>query len=140
MAPKRELRGRMLPVDVPEWEPLLNLAPDHIDDFMWMFSVELKDGTRLQAHKHCWTRGTAERPMDALRDAAPDFARAVGSRGERRGLRFKERIPFDDDDPTWSGERVLFFGVDLEEFMVIHAMKLRDRYRAAHEEARRWRR
>jgi hypothetical protein len=25
-------RGRTLPVDVPEWEPLLNLAPDHVVD------------------------------------------------------------------------------------------------------------
>lgn len=47
----------MLPVDVPEWEPLLNSAPDHVHDFMWMYSVELKDGTRLQAYKHYWTRG-----------------------------------------------------------------------------------
>jgi hypothetical protein len=40
----------------PEWEPLLNFAPDHVIDFMWMFAVELTDGTRLQAYKHYWTR------------------------------------------------------------------------------------
>ena len=40
----------------PEWEPLLNVASRHIDEFMWMFAVELADGTRLQAYKHHWTR------------------------------------------------------------------------------------
>lgn len=38
------------------WAPLLELAPDDIDDFMWMFEVELEDGTPLQAYKHRWTR------------------------------------------------------------------------------------
>ncbi|HET7507797.1 MAG TPA: hypothetical protein VFJ53_05510 [Solirubrobacterales bacterium] len=47
----------MLSVRDPEWEPLLNLAPDHVGDFMWMFTVLLTDGTRLQAYKHYWTRG-----------------------------------------------------------------------------------
>ena len=46
----------MLSLDEPEWEPLLNLAPDHVVDFMWMYAVELTDGTRLQAYKHYWTR------------------------------------------------------------------------------------
>ncbi|HET8813902.1 MAG TPA: hypothetical protein VFM51_02980 [Solirubrobacterales bacterium] len=46
----------MLPVDAPEWEPLLNLAPDHVVDFMWMGTIQLADGTRLQAYKHHWTR------------------------------------------------------------------------------------
>ncbi|MGN6254531.1 MAG: hypothetical protein ACTHO8_06070 [Solirubrobacterales bacterium] len=46
----------MLSADEPEWEPLLNFAPDHVVDFMWMFAVELTDGTRLQAYKHYWTR------------------------------------------------------------------------------------
>jgi hypothetical protein len=46
----------MLPVDAPEWEPLLNFAPDHVADFMWMYAVELTDETRLQAYKHYWMR------------------------------------------------------------------------------------
>ena len=54
-SPNRK-RGRTLPVDVPEWEPLLNFAPDHIGDFMWMDTVQLTDGTRLQVYKHYWTR------------------------------------------------------------------------------------
>jgi|SRR4051812_13219878 len=46
----------MLSLRDPEWEPLLNFARDHVDDFMWMYAVELTDGTRLQAYKHYWTR------------------------------------------------------------------------------------
>jgi hypothetical protein len=47
----------MLDVRVPEWEPLVDLAPLHLGDFMWMFAVELRDRTRLQAYKHWWHRG-----------------------------------------------------------------------------------
>lgn len=56
MPSRKAIRGRRLKVDAPEWEPLLNLAPDHIDDFMWMGTVQLTDGTRLQMYKHYWTR------------------------------------------------------------------------------------
>jgi len=56
MAGARPKRGRILRVDAPEWEPLLNLAPDHVVDFMWMGTVQLTDGTRIQAYKHYWTR------------------------------------------------------------------------------------
>jgi hypothetical protein len=52
----KPIRGKILRVDAPEWEPLLSLAPDHVDDFMWMGSVQLVDGTRLQMYKHYWTR------------------------------------------------------------------------------------
>jgi hypothetical protein len=38
------------------WAPLLDLAPDDIGAFMWMFETELFDGTPLQAYKHRWTR------------------------------------------------------------------------------------
>jgi hypothetical protein len=44
------------PSDAPEWQPLLDLVPDHVGDFMWMFAVELDDGRRLDAYKHWWTR------------------------------------------------------------------------------------
>jgi hypothetical protein len=40
----------------PEWGPLLELAPAHIDDFMWMCEVELESGLRLHAYKHIETR------------------------------------------------------------------------------------
>jgi hypothetical protein len=56
MPKKRGQRGKSLSARAPEWEPILNLAPDHVDDFMWMHAVELADGTRLQVYKHYWTR------------------------------------------------------------------------------------
>lgn len=46
----------MLSAREPEWEPLLNFAPDHVGDFMWMYAAVLTDGTRLQAYKHYWSR------------------------------------------------------------------------------------
>jgi hypothetical protein len=53
----RIVRGEMTSqYDKPEWGPLLELAPDHIDDFMWMFEVELESGLRLNAYKHIETR------------------------------------------------------------------------------------
>jgi hypothetical protein len=198
----------MLDVRAPEWEPLLNFAPDHIDDFMWMYSVDLKDGTRLQAYKHYWTRrhlhlDGKERAyvfqedrryrevaarwllMMVLReDLAVASANIVGqiledvdfeemevkwtrsatrhrisrerSRDvlQRCGLRYRERLPYDDGDPIWRDDRILFLGddadgiplegvaveMDEEEFLVIHAMALRDRHRWKYEEAKRWRR
>jgi hypothetical protein len=55
--PRRKLRkGRMLSAREPEWEPLLNFAPDHVGDFMWMYALQLTDGTRVEAYKHYWTR------------------------------------------------------------------------------------
>jgi hypothetical protein len=35
---------------------LLDLAPDDVEDFMWMFEVELESGLRLHAYKHIETR------------------------------------------------------------------------------------
>jgi hypothetical protein len=53
----RIVRGHMTrQYDKPEWGPLLDLAADHIDDFMWMFEVELESGLRLHAYKHIETR------------------------------------------------------------------------------------
>jgi len=40
----------------PDWGPLIELAPEHVDDFMWMFEVELENGVRLHAYKHWETR------------------------------------------------------------------------------------
>ena len=40
----------------PLWEPLLRHSPEEVADFMWMFEVELEDGTKAQAYKHRWTR------------------------------------------------------------------------------------
>lgn len=42
----RIVRGEMTAqYDTPNWDPLLELAPDHIDDFMWMFEVKLESGS-----------------------------------------------------------------------------------------------
>jgi hypothetical protein len=56
MSRARRIRGRSTRGDSPEWQPLLDLAPEHIADFMWMFEVELDRGHRLHAYKHYWTR------------------------------------------------------------------------------------
>jgi hypothetical protein len=56
MALKQGIKGKSVRVRAPEWEPLLNVAGRHVDEFMWMFGVELADGTRLQAYKNYWTR------------------------------------------------------------------------------------
>ena len=52
----RGVHGKLTGVAEPDWEPLLRLARVYIDEFMWMFLVELEDGTRVQAYKHVWTR------------------------------------------------------------------------------------
>jgi hypothetical protein len=52
----RVVRGSSTGNYEPDWEPLLELAEDHIDDFMWMFEVELESGLRLHAYKHVETR------------------------------------------------------------------------------------
>jgi hypothetical protein len=38
------------------WEPLLALAPEDIDAFMWMFEAAFDDWTPVQAYKHRVTR------------------------------------------------------------------------------------
>ena len=53
----RIVRGRSTgQYDKPDWDPLLELAADHIDYFMWMFEVELESGLRLHVYKHIETR------------------------------------------------------------------------------------
>jgi hypothetical protein len=57
MGKGRVCRGRATQGDSPEWEPLLDAVGEQvIGDFMWMFEVELTNGTRLQAYKHIDTR------------------------------------------------------------------------------------
>ena len=196
--PRRKLRkGRALRVDEPEWEPLLNFAPDHVGDFMLMYAVELTDGTRLQAYKHYWTRdylhlddeGRAfiyagkdryeevnppwllrlvlreelERRYSVRQNVWPEepvirFARAATKHriSRERSLFVIERCGFQiiDQIPGKGPDRhVLFLGDDLEgvaleiltaeteqeEFTVIHAMNLRNKYLGLYEEAKKWR-
>jgi hypothetical protein len=40
----------------PDWRPLLELAPDEVPDFMWMFRDFLEDGSVIEAYKHRETR------------------------------------------------------------------------------------
>lgn len=58
MAKKRRKwqRGRFTERCEPIWEPLLEVLPEDIDDFMWMGEARLTDGTQIQFYKHYWTR------------------------------------------------------------------------------------
>jgi hypothetical protein len=58
MAKKRRKwqRGRFTDRRDPIWEPLLEILPEDIEDFMWMGEVLLTDGTQIQLYKHYWTR------------------------------------------------------------------------------------
>lgn len=199
-SPERK-RGRTLPVDVPEWEPLLNFAPDHVGDFMWMETVQLTDGTRLQVYKHYWTRRCLHLSEDGrtfvfvpktryeevnppwllmcvleteldrnLRYSVrhnvwPEEARITFARSatkhrisrerslhviEHCGIQFVDR--YRNSATSDVDRRVYFLGDDLEEvalevvaaeseaedFRVIHAMELRNRFRGLYEEARPW--
>jgi hypothetical protein len=89
VAPRKTKRGRILRVDAPEWEPLLNLAPDQVVDFMWMYSVQLTDGTRLQAYKHCWTREYLHLAQDG------------------RAFVFVPKTRYEEVNPPWLLMRVL---------------------------------
>lgn len=198
MPSRKAIRGRRLRVDAPEWEPLLSLAPDHVDDFMWMGTIQLADGTRLQMYKHYWTRGylhlsedgrafvfvpktryeevnppwllmrvlrqqiDPEHRYSVRQNVWPDdpeitFTRSATKHriSRQRSLYVIEHCGFQivkhhrhpDVD-----QRVVFVGDDLEgvalevfaaerseeEFLVIHAMNLRNRFRGFYEEARPW--
>lgn len=198
----KPIRGKLLPVDAPEWEPLLNFAPDHVVDFMWMGTIQLIDGTRIQAYKHYWTRDYLHLSEDGrafvflpktryedvnppwllmrvlgteldpgLRysvrqnvwpeEAGITFARSATKHriSRERSLYVIERCGIQYVDDHWdqlsdADQRVVFVGDDLEgvaleiiaveheedEFMVIHAMDLRRRFRGIYEEARSWER
>jgi len=85
----------MLSAGEPEWEPLLNFAPDHVGDFMWMFAVALTDGTRLEAYKHYWTR---------------DYLHLDN---EGRAFIYAGNDRYEEVNPPWLFTRIL--GVELEE-------------------------
>ena len=53
----RTLTGRSISVPEPNWKPLIDLIGlELVDWFMWMFAIELSDGTRVHAYKHRTTR------------------------------------------------------------------------------------
>jgi hypothetical protein len=94
---RKAIRGRILKVDAPEWEPLLHLAPDHVDDFMWMGTVQLTDGTRLQMYKHYWTRSYLHLSHDG------------------RAFVFVPKTRYEEVNPPWLLMRVLRQHIDLEQ-------------------------
>ena len=94
--PQKTIRGKWLRVDTPEWEPLLNLAPDHVVDFMWMGTVRLVDGTRLQVYKHYWTR------------------RYLHLAADGRAFAFVPKTRYEEVNPPWLLMRVLKEELDPE--------------------------
>ena len=56
MQPIKTVHGESLQGDSPCWDPLLKVAPELVEHFMWMFEVELEDGRRVHAFKHVSTR------------------------------------------------------------------------------------
>jgi hypothetical protein len=51
------LRGEPTQGDTPNWQPLIDLIGEElVGSFMWMFEVELSNGSRIQAYKHIDTR------------------------------------------------------------------------------------
>ncbi|MDQ3726296.1 MAG: hypothetical protein M3335_10480, partial [Actinomycetota bacterium] len=175
---------------------------DHVVDFMWMGTVQLADGTRVQVYKHYWTRDylhlsedgrafncvengryeevnppwllmrTVGKELDSsLRYSVrqkvwPVEARIGWVRSATKHRISRERslyviehcgLPFTEERRSRArisaDPRVWFFGDDLEgvalevvaaekseeEFLVIHAMDLRDRFQGLYEEGRSWR-
>lgn len=89
MARRRGTKGKLLDLRVPEWEPLLDLAPVHVADFMWMGSAELRDKTRIQIYKHYWTRNYLH--LD----------------GDGRAFVYVEPERYEEIEPAWLLARVL---------------------------------
>jgi NAD(P)-dependent dehydrogenase (short-subunit alcohol dehydrogenase family) len=57
MGKARVCKGKSSQGDRPEWGPLLDAVGEELTgDFMWMFEVELTNGSSLQAYKHIDTR------------------------------------------------------------------------------------
>jgi hypothetical protein len=57
MTSARLVHGTVRQGDTPDWAPLEELVGVELcGQFMWIFDVELADGTRLNAYKHIWTR------------------------------------------------------------------------------------
>lgn len=81
---KRKLRGGEPRGLRPDWRPLLDFAPDEIPEFMWMFRVELEDGTVVEAYKHSWTRQYLH--LDSVGRAYVFLGRGFYEEVDRRSL------------------------------------------------------
>jgi hypothetical protein len=196
------LHGELLSFRDPEWQPLINLAPEHVEDFMWMHSVELEDGSIVHAYKHWWTRryvhldrvgrAFAYFECDCYRQTDPlrlldevladgdglipsryivrhnvlaqyrrlrwarsatrhrvsrprvefllanDCVHLVEGPGTDAAQRLDPRQVFLGDDGDGVPLEVMGILLDGEVLLVIHAMAMRERYRLAYEEAKKW--
>jgi hypothetical protein len=111
---RRWQRGKLTDRREPIWEPLLELAPDDIDDFMWMGEVVLTDGTQVQLYKHYWTRRYllldlggrtfVNRDKDRYEEAedADWMLRLVFRFGETRGDIVRRNEWIDSDEIGWA--------------------------------------
>jgi hypothetical protein len=58
MSDSKTIAGDMGQGDRPNWQPLeAMVGVDLAGEFMWMFQVDLADGTAVHAYKHICTRG-----------------------------------------------------------------------------------
>lgn len=57
MSNDKTIAGEMGQGDRPNWEPLEVMVGEQLaGEFMWMFQVDLADGTAVHAYKHIFTR------------------------------------------------------------------------------------
>jgi hypothetical protein len=56
MLSMRDFAGEFKQCEEPKWQPLLDVAEEIVDEFMWMEELELETGLRLQLYKHRLTR------------------------------------------------------------------------------------
>jgi hypothetical protein len=55
--PERTIPGTPRQHERPVWQPLVDLISEDLAEwFMWMFELELEDGTPVHAYKHVATR------------------------------------------------------------------------------------
>ena len=57
MSERDAISGEVVEFDRPDWEPLLALVGEELAEwFMWMYEIELADGSAVHAYKHIDTR------------------------------------------------------------------------------------
>ena len=96
---ERTITGTITDSDDPVWDPLVALVGGHHAVwFMWMYEVELSDGSKIHCYKHCSTRRSMHLGVDG---------RAWAYIGEHRYRRIDPEIVVDavlagwvpEDDP-----------------------------------------
>ena len=85
----------MLDTERPVWQPLLDLiGVQLVEWFMWMFEIELADGTRVHAYKHVSTRRYFHLGEDG---------RAFAYRSEDRYAEISPHEAIDEAFTGWEG-------------------------------------